>query len=75
MTKKPEKKMLNVRVTRNLLNRVHRVSSAEGITQTAFVLRALERELIRSEKEYTKKFRARQEFLDALEKNNSGSID
>jgi hypothetical protein len=55
-------KMLNFRVTTNMVNRLKRASEFQGVSQTAIIIRALERELMRWEKEYAEKMRIEREF-------------
>ncbi|MFZ0389450.1 MAG: hypothetical protein WAN36_03250 [Calditrichia bacterium] len=59
--KKTELKMLNFRVPRNLINRLKRESTVRGMSQSAIVVSALERELIRWEKEYAQQIQLRKD--------------
>jgi post-segregation antitoxin (ccd killing protein) len=62
MKKRQELKVINIRVPRNIVNRLKRRSSIEGISQAAIVYQALERELIRWEKEYAEKVEFQKKF-------------
>jgi post-segregation antitoxin (ccd killing protein) len=62
MKKRQDLKAINVRVPRNIVNRLKRRSAIEGISQAAIVYQALERELIAWEKGYAEKMEIQKKF-------------
>jgi hypothetical protein len=62
MKKRQDLKVINIRVPRNIVNRLKRRSAIEGISQAAIVYQALDRELTRWEKEYAEKVEFQKEF-------------
>lgn len=60
---------ISFRVPRSILSRLRRASAVQGISQTAILIRALERELWRFERELTRKMKVRQELDEQLGKD------
>lgn len=53
--------------TRNMSNRLERMSKVEGISKTAIILRALEREIWRFEKEYARRMETKRKVAEDID--------
>jgi len=53
--------MLNVRVTRNLSNRLKRASAIQGVSQSSIIISAIDRDLMRWEKKYAEQVKLQKE--------------